>query len=106
LPYMATENLLMAAVAKGGDRQELHERIRRHSHEATAALKAGAADNPLVQRLQTDPAFASVDLAAALDPSRYVGRAAQQVEEFLADVIAPIRQGYPQQLNQGGQIHV
>jgi adenylosuccinate lyase len=106
LPYMATENLLMAAVAKGGDRQELHERIRRHSHEATAALKAGSAENLLVQRLQSDPAFAGVDVAAELDPARYVGRAPQQVEEFLAEVISPIRQRYPQQMNQGGQVDV
>jgi adenylosuccinate lyase len=106
LPYMATENLLMAAVARGGDRQELHERIRRHSYEATAALKAGAAENTLAQRLQADPAFASVDLAAELDPARYVGRAPQQVEEFLAEIITPIRQRFPQQLNQGSRVDV
>jgi adenylosuccinate lyase len=106
LPYMATENLLMVAVAKGGDRQELHERIRRHSHEATAAIKAGAAENTLGQRLQAEPAFAGVDVAAALDPARYVGRAPQQVEEFLAAEILPIRRRYPQQLNQGDRVDV
>src|SRR5262249_45541547 len=106
LPYMATENLLMAAVARGGDRQDLHERIRPHSHAATAELKAGAAENSLVQRLQADPAFAGVDVAATLDPSRYVGRAPQQVEEFLAEVIAPIRQHHSHLLNQTAQVNV
>jgi adenylosuccinate lyase len=106
MPYMATENLLMAAVAKGGDRQELHKRIRRHSHEATAAIKSGAAENTLGQRLQADPAFAGVDVAAALDPARYIGRAPQQVEEFLAGEILPIRRRYPQQLNQGDRVDV
>jgi adenylosuccinate lyase len=106
LPYMATENLLMAAVARGGDRQELHEHIRRHSHDATDALKSGAAENTLVQRLQADAAFASVDIAAALDPTHYVGRAPQQVEEFLADIIAPIRERFPRQLNQAAPVHV
>ncbi len=106
LPYMATENLLMAGVARGGDRQELHEVIRRHSHAATAELKAGAAENPLVQRLQADPAFAGVDVAAELDPARHVGRAPQQVEEFLAEVISPIRRRFPNLLNQGGQVDV
>jgi adenylosuccinate lyase len=106
LPYMATENLLMAAVARGGDRQELHERLRRHSHEATAALKAGATENPLAQRLQADPAFAGVDVASVLDPTGYVGRAPQQVEEFRAEIISPIRQRFPQLLNQSGSISV
>ena len=106
LPYMATENLLMAAVARGGDRQELHERIRRHSHEATAALKSGAAENTLPQRLQADPAFAGIDIAAELDAGRYVGRAPRQVAEFIAEVITPIRQRFPQRLNQSTQVNV
>src|SRR5262249_8079393 len=62
LPYMFTENLLMAAVAAGGDRQELHELIRRHSHAATAELKAGASLNNLMSRLRADPAFNTLDL--------------------------------------------
>jgi adenylosuccinate lyase len=106
LPYMATENILMAAVARGGDRQDLHERIRRHSHDATAALKAGAAENTLGQRLQADPAFAGVDVSAELDPARYVGRAPQQVDEFLLATILPIRRRYPGQLNQGARVNV
>jgi adenylosuccinate lyase len=94
LPYMATENLLMAAVAKGGDRQKVHEQIRKHSVEVTAALKAGAARNDLIDRLRTDPVFAGVDFEKALDPTQFIGRAPQQVEEFLLDVIAPIRHRY------------
>jgi adenylosuccinate lyase len=106
LPYMATENLLMAAVAKGGDRQALHDVIRRHSHAATAEMKTGAAENTLIQRLQNDVAFAGVDTSAALDPSRYVGRAPQQVTEFLAEVVDPIRNRYPSLLNQSDQVAV
>jgi adenylosuccinate lyase len=94
LPYMATENLLMTAVAKGGDRQELHERIRRHSHAATAELKAGASLNSLVTRLKADPAFADVNVSEALNPSQYVGRAPQQVDEFVSQVVGPIRAKY------------
>jgi adenylosuccinate lyase len=106
LPYMATENLLMAAVVKGGDRQMLHEAIRRHSHAATAELKAGSAENMLAQRLQADPAFAGVDVTATLDPGRYIGRAPQQVEEFLAEVVATVRRQYPHLLNQSDQLAV
>jgi adenylosuccinate lyase len=106
LPYMATENLLMAAVARGGDRQSLHEVIRRHSHAATAELKAGAVENTLAQRLQADPAFVGIDVTAELDPARYVGRAPQQVDEFLAEVVTLIRRQYPQLLEQSDQVAV
>jgi adenylosuccinate lyase len=106
LPYMATENLLMAAVARGGDRQALHEVIRKHSHAATAELKAGAAENTLAQRLQADPAFADIDFLAELDPAKFVGRAPQQVGEFLAEVVAPIRRQYPLLLDQSEQVAV
>ena len=72
---MATENILMAAVAAGGDRQDLHERIRRHSQAAAAVVKEQGGPNDLLERLAADPAFAKVDLAAALEPSQFVGRA-------------------------------
>ena len=75
LPFMATENILMAAVAAGGDRQDLHERIRRHSQAAAAVVKEQGAPNDLLERLAADPAFAKVDLDAALDPAQFVGRA-------------------------------
>lgn len=106
LPFMATENILMAAVAAGGDRQELHERIRRHSQAAAAMVKHQAAPNDLLERLAADPAFAQVDLEAALDPNKFTGRAAEQVDEFLRDVIAPIRQRYPHALAAKAEVHV
>lgn len=84
LPLMATENILMAAVSKGGDRQQLHERIRRHSQAAAAVVKQQGANNDLLERLREDPAFVGVDLTAALDPRQYIGRAPQQVDEFIA----------------------
>jgi adenylosuccinate lyase len=92
LPYMATENLLMAGVARGGDRQELHERIRVHSRGVTERLKAeGTAGNDLLDRLRSDPAFAGVDFAEAVRPERFVGRAPEQVDEFIAQEVGPLR---------------
>jgi adenylosuccinate lyase len=90
LPFMATEAILMDATARGGDRQDLHERIRRHSQAAAAAINEQGAVNDLLARLKTDSAFAGVDLDAMLDPARFVGRAPEQVDEFLRDVVAPI----------------
>ncbi|MEM1212785.1 MAG: adenylosuccinate lyase [Planctomycetota bacterium] len=94
LPFMATENLLMAAVQAGGDRQELHEVIRTHSQAAAAAVKAEGQPNDLLERLQTDPNFENVDLAATLDPASFVGRAPEQAEAFCAEVVAPLRKRY------------
>ena len=106
LPFMATENILMAAVAAGGDRQDLHERIRRHSHSAAAVVKQQGGRNDLLERLAADEAFAAVDLKAALDPAKFIGRAPQQVDEFLADVVQPIRLKYPQALDSAAEINV
>ncbi len=94
LPFMATENILMAAVAAGGDRQELHERIRRHSQAAAAVVKEQGGTNDLLARLAGDPAFAKVNLAAELAPGKFVGRAPQQVDEFLAETVEPILAKY------------
>jgi adenylosuccinate lyase len=94
LPFMATENILMAAVAAGGDRQELHEQIRQHSQAAAAVVKQQGGENDLLNRLRNDQAFAGVDLDAAIDPSTLTGRSAAQVDEFLAEIVAPIRQRY------------
>ena len=95
LPFMATENILMAAVAAGGDRQDLHERIRRHSQAAAQVVKTEGGANDLLKRLSFDEAFAKVDLGAALDPSQFVGRAPEQVDQFVAEVVEPIRSRYP-----------
>lgn len=106
LPYLATENILMAAVARGGDRQHLHEVIRQHSHAVTAALKAGAEKNDLLERLRADPALASLDWGAVLNPIHFVGRAPQQVDEFIAQEVEPIRQRYRHFLNQTAEVIV
>jgi len=91
LPFMATENILMAAVAAGGDRQELHERIRQHSQAAACVVKQEGRTNDLLQRLAADPAFAAIDLEAVVDARQFVGRAPEQVDDFLAEVVAPLQ---------------
>jgi adenylosuccinate lyase len=106
LPFMATENILMAAVARGGDRQDLHERLRRHSNAAGDAVKNEGAANDLLARLRTDPAFAGVDLDAALQPAQFVGRAPSQVDEFLAEIVEPIRRRYAADGNPSADVNV
>lgn len=105
LPYTATENLIMVCVARGGDRQEAHEAIRRHSHAVTAGIKAGTmTSRELITRLQADPMFAGIDVAKELDPMRYVGRAPEQVDEFVDQEVKPIRERYAAQLGQKGEV--
>jgi len=94
LPFMATENILMAAVQAGGDRQKLHEIIRKHSHAAAAQVKLHGKPNDLINRLKADPAFEAVDFSGVLDPKKYIGRAPEQVTDFLRDTIAPLKQKY------------
>ncbi len=94
LPFMATENILMAAVAAGGDRQTLHERIRQHSQAAAAVVKEQGSDNDLITRLKNDKAFAAVDVDAAIDPAKLTGRSKEQVDEFLTDIVARIRKRF------------
>lgn len=94
LPFMATENILMDAVAAGGDRQELHERIRVHSQAAADQVKQHGQPNDLIHRLQNDAAFSAVDLSAAMNPRQFVGRAPEQVDEFVETVVNPIREKY------------
>jgi adenylosuccinate lyase len=106
LPFMATEAILMAAVAGGGDRQQVHERIRRHSQDAAAVVKEQGGENDLLARLAADPAFKGIDLAAALNPAQFVGRAPQQVDEFLSEVVAPIRERYPNDLAARADVRV
>ena len=92
LPFMATENIMMDCVKRGGDRQELHERIRTHSMDAAYRIKQGDGVNDLLERIAADPAFGMTlaELETALDPSRYVGRAPEQTEEFLKNEVQPI----------------
>jgi adenylosuccinate lyase len=95
LPFMATEELIVRAVRAGGDRQIAHETIRKHSIEAARAVKDGAGANDLLERLGRDKAFGvkMKDLEGAIDPKRFVGRAPEQVDEFLRDVITPLFAG-------------
>ena len=95
LPFMATEKIIVEAVNAGGDRQAAHEVIRRHAIASAKAMKDGAPDNDLLKRLASDPEMGLSDtaLAVAADPARYTGRAAQQVDEFLEEVIEPVLAG-------------
>ena len=106
LPFMATENLLMAAVRAGGDRQDLHERIRTHSQAAASRLKEGAAENDLVERLRDDSAFADLDFTSLMDPRRFVGRAPEQVDAFIEREVEPIRRRYPGRCGQRRDVSV
>ena len=92
LPFMATENIMMQAVKKGGDRQELHEKLRVHSQAAARVVKEEGGENDLVDRVAADPAFGLTkeEILAEMDPKAFTGRAPQQVEEFLAEYIAPV----------------
>ena len=106
LPFMATENILMAAVAAGADRQEIHERIRTHSMAASEQVKLRGKPNDLIARLKADPALAAVDLDAALRPEDFIGRSPQQVDEFIASEVAPIRAKYKDLLGQKADLRV
>ena len=101
LPFMATENLMMAAVRGGADRQDAHEAIRGHSQAAAQRVKAEGGDNDLLERLKAEPMFASLGdrLAAALDPAAYVGLAPEQVDRFVAEVVTAIRHRYAEALS-------
>lgn len=103
LPFMATEEILMAAVQAGGDRQELHEQIRVHSQDAARQVKEKGLPNDLIDRLSKDPGFNKVDINQALDAKRYIGRAPEQVDEFISDIVSPIREKYSSALGQGSE---
>jgi len=106
LPFMATENILMAAVKAGGNRQTLHEKIRKHSHAAAAQVKQQGLQNDLIDRLKKDPAFAKVNFKTVLNPKAYVGRAPAQADEFIKEVVTPIRRKYRSHLNKKVELNV
>jgi adenylosuccinate lyase len=106
LPFMASENILMAAVKAGGDRQALHERIRQHSQAAAERVKMQGLSNDLLERLKADPAFAKLDIDGLVRPSEFVGRAPQQVDEFIAEQVEPIRRRYADRLGMKAELSV
>ena len=89
---MATENIMMDAVKRGGNRQELHEKIREHSMAAGAVVKQEGKENDLVDRIANDPAFGMTKemIEDILEPKNFVGRAPQQTEEFITEVVKPV----------------
>lgn len=108
LPFMATENIMMDAVKAGGDRQELHERIRILSMEAGKNVKVEGGENNLLELIAADPAFNMTleDLRKTMDPSRYIGRSREQVESFLKNVMEPILKENEELLGIKAEIHV
>ncbi|UCG48373.1 MAG: adenylosuccinate lyase [Phycisphaerales bacterium] len=106
LPFMATENILMAAVKAGGNRQELHERIRLHSQAAAVQVKRMGRSNDLISRLRADEAFAKVDFEAVLDPAKYIGRAPKQVDEYIREVVTAVLRRYRGRLKTKVELNV
>ena len=108
LPFMATENIMMGAVKAGGDRQELHEKIRQLSMQAGKTVKEEGKDNNLLELIAADPSFhlSLEDLEASMQPERYVGRAPKQTEEFITEVISPILEKNKEVLGLTAEINV
>jgi adenylosuccinate lyase len=106
LPFLATENMLMAAVQAGADRQDAHERIRAHAQAAGDAVKREGKPNDLIDRLRGDAMFTNLDFDALMDARRYIGRAPQQVDEFIERVVKPIRSRYADHLSPPREPHV
>lgn len=108
LPFMATENIMMDAVKMGGDRQELHERIRELSMEAGRQVKVEGKENNLLDLIAEDPMFnlTREELEKTMDPTKYVGRCPQQVVEFVEECISPILEEYREELGKTAQINV
>ena len=108
LPFMATENIMMDAVKAGGDRQELHERIRELSMEAGRNVKVEGKDNNLLELIAADPAFNLTleELQKTMDPKKYVGRAKEQTESFIAKVVNPVLDSHKEMLGMTAEINV
>ena len=106
LPFMATEEILMAAVRAGGSRQDLHERIRQHALAAAEQVKLHGRPNDLLDRLKQDGAFRSIKWDEVLNPAQFTGRAAQQTSEFISCVVNPVRLRYRSELGQAVHLKV
>ena len=109
LPYMLTENLMMAAVSGGGDREQVHEVVRKHSHAVTERIKTGAGSSAeLLERLKNDAAFAQVDFEAIAGegPEAFIGRSPEQVDEFITEYVEPIRKRYASVSGLKAELHV
>lgn len=106
LPFMATENLLMAGVLAGGDRQKLHERLRRHTQAAAQQVKQEGRNNDLLVRLAGDEALAGIDLQSVLRPADYIGLAEEQTTQFIRQHVEPIRRAHRRALGKPTRIEV
>jgi len=108
LPFMATENIIMEAVKRGGDRQELHERIRVHSMEAARMVKQEGLENDLIERIISDSFFnmSKDEILNSIDPKKYIGRAPGQVVDFLETQVNPILRENAELLGEAAEIHV
>jgi adenylosuccinate lyase len=106
LPFMATENILMEAVKAGGDRQELHEKIRKHSQKAGKQVKVEGKKNDLIERLKSDKDFADIDFNKLMKPENYTGRSAEQVEEFIKQEVEPVRKRYRSKMKGKAELKV
>lgn len=108
LPFMATENIMMDAVKRGGDRQELHEKIREHSMAASQVIKRDGGENDLLERIAGDPAFGVTleELEALLLPEKYVGRAPKQTEDFLNETVAAALAPYEAMETETAEINI
>ncbi|MCA9181806.1 MAG: adenylosuccinate lyase, partial [Planctomycetales bacterium] len=106
LPFMATEAIMMAAVAQGADRQHVHELIRQHSVAAGLVVKQEGKPNDLIARLKSESALSQLNIDALIDPNAFVGRAPEQVDEFIGEIVEPIRQKYGDSESLSAEVNV
>ena len=106
LPFMATEDILMAGVKAGGDRQKLHEKIRVYSHQAAEQVKIYGKGNDLIERLKADSDFDAINIDKIMSPKLYIGRSSEQVDEFIAEVVEPVRKKYRKVINKKVELKV
>ena len=106
LPFLASEDLMLAATRAGADRQDAHEVVRRHARDVAQQMESGAGGNDLLDRLQADPLFAGVELGGFSSAERFVGRAPEQVDQFIEATVAPIRARYAGKLGTTADLSV